>query len=230
MNAAATFSEILDHLAPRLDAAELALYLYCIRHSHLQGKSELTVGLGSAVHRLPLGIGNPGHPMCEQTAMRKLRSLVSKGCVEILEVHRRGHRLRVALPADIPGVIPPPAQEPPPSLETMDFFEDPACPEHIRSERRLAILARENYQCFYCRRAMDSTNFLIEHVVSRPAGNNSYSNLVAACHACNTRKSNSPADEFLRQLYREGFLTQDDFSARISALQALKRGLLKPAV
>lgn len=219
---AATFSEILDHLAPRLDAAELALYLYFIRHSHLLGTSELTVGLGSAVRRLPLGIGNPGHPMCEQTAMRKLRSLVSKGCVEILEVHRRGHRLRVALPADIPGVIPPPAQEPPPSLETMDFFEDP--------ERRLAILARENYQCFYCRRAMDSTNFLIEHVVSRPAGNNSYSNLVAACHACNTRKSNSPADEFLRQLYREGFLTSEEFATRISTLQSLKKGLLKPAV
>ena len=222
MDAAATFSDILDHLAPRLDAAELALYLFILRHSRLLGRPEVTVGLGSALRRLPLGIGNPGHPMCEQTAMRKLRSLASKGCVEILEVHRRGHRLRLALPSEIPGIIPAPAEPPPASLETMDFFDDP--------ERRLAILARESYRCFYCQRALDSTNFLIEHVVSRPAGDNSYSNLVAACHSCNTRKSNSPADEFLRSLYREGFLTSADFSEQMLALQNLKRGNLRPAL
>ncbi len=221
MDPAATLIHITDHLAPRLDAAELAMYLFFLRHSRLLGRDELTVGFRTTPRKLPLGIGNPGHPMCQKTCYRKLQSLAAKGCVQILEVHRGGHRLRVALPEEIPGVIPAPETPAPPSLDQLDFYSDP--------DRRLALLARENYRCFYCLRALDSTNFVVEHVVSRPAGDNTYKNLVAACHLCNVRKSNTPADEFLRQLYRDGFLGSEDFAARMTALQQLKRGLLRPA-
>ena len=84
------------------------------------------------------------------------------------------------------------------SVEEMDFFD-------VR-ENRMLILERENHHCFYCLRGINKSNYVIEHVESRPEGNNSYRNLVAACRQCNNRKSAVSADEFLRGLYRDGFL------------------------
>ncbi len=49
-------------------------------------------------------------------------------------------------------------------LEEMDFFAVP--------ENRLAILRRESYKCFYCLSTLNTSNHVIEHVLSRPEGNN----------------------------------------------------------
>ena len=38
-----TFEQIVDHLAPKLDTYELAIYLYLVRHSRLLGKREIVV-------------------------------------------------------------------------------------------------------------------------------------------------------------------------------------------
>jgi hypothetical protein len=71
---------------------------------------------------------------------------------------------------------------------------------------------------------------VIEHVLSRPEGNNNYRNLVAACVSCNNRKGNRLADEFLRGLYREGYLGTEEFEGRLSVLQLLRTGELKPTL
>jgi hypothetical protein len=110
-------------------------------------------------------------------------------------------------------------------------MSETTCYEKLRSLHplnRLAILHRDSNRCFYCLRAVDSENYVIEHVISRPIGNNSYRNVVASCIGCNNRKSDPPIEQFLRQLYREGFLNEIEFEDRTRSLQRLQAGEMKP--
>jgi hypothetical protein len=210
-----------DYLAPKLDTYEQALYLYIFRHSRLLGQDEVVIGFKSARARMACGIGEKGKPMSENTAYEKLQSLKSKGCIEIVSSERAGRRIRLKLPEEIPGVIPEPSIEAAAlDIEQMDFFSVP--------ENRPLILEREEYRCFYCLCKLTKENHVIEHVVSRPDGNNSYRNVVAACRQCNNRKNDSDAEDFIRTLYRESFLSATELQDRLLKLTHLKGGELKP--
>jgi HNH endonuclease len=218
----AFFSEYQDYLAPRLDTYEQAIYLYVFRHSRPIGQDEVVLGFKSARKQMATGIGEKGKPMAEGTCYENLRSLQAKGCLEVITVERNGSRIRLRLPNEIPGVIVQPAPQNAISLDDMDFFS-------IEDNRAL-ILTREGHKCFYCLRALNADNHVIEHVTSRPDGNNSYRNVAAACRQCNNRKGDSDAEDFLRVLYREGFLSGDEFAQRLSHLQRLLAGDLRPAL
>lgn len=209
-----------DHLAPRLDTYEQAIYLYLFRHTRLIGLDEAVIGFKSARRRMACGIGEKGKPMSENTAYEKLQSLQKKGCIVILDSNRDGRNIRLNLPSEIPGVVV--AGEAPvvPDLEAEDFFEVEA--------NRIRILARDGYRCFYCIRQLNDKNYVIEHVVSRPLGENCYRNVVAACRECNNRKGSSSAEDWLRTLYQEGFLEAAAFQDRLSQLERLRAGELKP--
>ncbi|MGH7995335.1 MAG: HNH endonuclease [Opitutaceae bacterium] len=209
-----------DHLARRLDTYEQALYLYIFRHSRLVGKDEVVIGFKSARARMACGIGEKGKPMSESTAYEKLQALKSKGCIEIISSERAGRRIRLRLPDEMPGVIPSVTEQVPVDIEKMDFFE--------LAENRVLILERDGHRCFYCLRALNPENHVIEYVVSRPQGRNGYRNVVAACRECNNRKNDSPAEEYLRTLFRESFLSDVEFSDRLLKLGQLKSGELKP--
>ncbi|MDP1590017.1 MAG: HNH endonuclease signature motif containing protein [Prosthecobacter sp.] len=212
-----------DHLAPKLDTYEQALYLYIFRHSRLLGADEVVIGFKSARKRMACGLGQDGRPMSESTAYEKLRSLQSKGCIEVVASENTGSRYRLRLPDEMPGIIPEPVPQPPPlSIDEMDFFEIP--------ENRTLILEREEHHCFYCLRVLTTENYVIEHVVSRPVGDNGYRNLVAACRECNNRKSDLTAEDYLRALYRESFLSASELQDRLLKLGRLRNGELKPMV
>jgi len=211
-----------DYLAPRLDTYEQAIYLYVFRHTRLLGKEEDVIGFKSARRRMACGIGEKGKPMSEGTAYLKLQSLQEKKCIDIVASEYDGRRIRLRLPREIPDLIPDECESAPPDLETLDFFT----PE----ENRALILSREGFQCFYCLCKLDKKNYVIEHVNSRPDGNNSYRNVVAACRQCNNRKGSSDAEAFLRTLYRESVLGIAEFENRISQLQRLRAGELKPRI
>lgn len=220
MDVKAEIEVFQDHLAPKLDTYEQAIYLYIFRHSCLQGKEEITIGFKSARRNIAFGIGELGASISEGTCYKKLRSLESKGFLKMLGTERGGTKIRLHLPSEIRGVVVPQEVNPILDLEEIDFFAVP--------ENRLAILRRESYKCFYCLSALNTSNHVIEHVLSRPEGNNTYRNLVAACVSCNNRKGNRLVDEFLRGLYRNGYLSAEEFESRLSALQLLRSGELKP--
>lgn len=211
-----------DHLALRLDTYEQAVYLYVLRHSRLVGLDEVTIGFKSARKKMALGIGEAGKPMSEHTCYEKLRSLEKKGCLDILSTERAGTRVRLRLPDEIAGVVPkevaPPATDP----EAFDFFSVP--------QNRALLLEREGHRCFYCLRQLNGDNHVIEHVRSRPDGNNSYRNLVATCIQCNNRKGAAQAEDYIRALYRDGFLNDGEFKQRLAMLAKLVEGGLKPDV
>lgn len=214
------FVEFQDYLAPRLDTYEQAIYLYVFRHSRLIGCEEAVIGFKSARRRMACGIGEKGKPMSEGTAYEKLQSLQEKGCIVILDTNREGRKIRVCLPSEIPGVVVPNELPQPLDLEVEDFF--------IVEANRHRILEREARRCFYCLRQLTPGNYVIEHVVSRPAGGNSYRNVVAGCRQCNNRKDSSSAEDWLRTLYREGLLGATEFQDRLSHLERLRAGDLKP--
>lgn len=216
------FSDFQDYLAPKLDTYEQAIYLYIFRHTRLKDQDEATIGFKSARTRMALGIGKAGSPMAEYRCRQKLQSLERKGCIEILDVERAGTRIRLKLPREISGIVPSPRDSSPISIEEMDFFE-------VLENRRL-ILEREGHKCFYCLRSLNSENYVIEHVTSRPDGKNTYRNVVAACRQCNNRKATYESEDFLRTLYRDGFLNSSEFEDRLSHLEQLREGKLVPKV
>lgn len=64
----------------------------------------------------------------------------------------------------------------------------------IRLDLRLAILARDNFQCVYCG-AQD--NLQLDHLRPRSkGGSNDPSNLVTACASCNRTRGDKPWWEF----------------------------------
>lgn len=177
MDVKTVFEEFQDYLAPKLDTYEQAIYLYILRHSRFQGKAETTIGFRSALRKMAFGVGEKGKPMAQRTCYEKLKSLESKGCLKIVGTERDGTKIRLNLPSEIQGLIPPKQIAAALDLEEMDFFTVQA--------NRLLILQREGHKCFYCLRALNSSNHVIEHVMSRPEGSNTYRNVVAACRNCN---------------------------------------------
>jgi hypothetical protein len=185
-------------------------------------KAEVTIGFKSARRRMARGVGQAGSLMSEGTCYEKLRSLEAKGCVVLLGTEHGGTKIRLNLPAEIIGVVPLELEHSALDLDEMDFFAIP--------ENRLLIFQRESGKCFYCLRKIDATNFVVEHVVSRPEGNNNYKNVVAACRQCNNRKGRTLAEDYLRTLYRDSFLTAEELEGRLSRLQRLQAGELKPNI
>lgn len=216
------FVEFQDYLAPKLDVYEQAIYLYIARHTYAVGKTEETIGFKSARKKMAFGVGKAGTSPSEGIIYDKLKSLESKSCIKILGSERLGTRVQLFPPSEIPGVVPSGLTEVSVSIEELDFFSVP--------ENRKLILERESRQCFYCFAALNDNNYVIEHVVSRPEGNNSYRNVVAACRQCNNRKNSTNVEDFLRILYREGVLTTEELKDRLSNLERLRAGELKPSL
>jgi hypothetical protein len=218
----ALFAEIQDYLAPRLDSYEQMLYHYLFRHSRLEGQREVTVGVRTLQTRVGLGIGKAGSPPSQSKITEKLRSLERKGCIRILERSRVGTRVEVLIPREVLGLIEEARNVALHDLDSLDFFNNP--------ELRLAIFEREKGRCFYCMKVIERTNFTLDHVMpqSGVVQNHSYKNVAGCCFECNSRKQAKDAQDFLRQIYREGLLTTEEHRARVDSLQALMSGKLIP--
>ena len=186
----------------------------------MEDTQETVIGFKSARKKMAFGIGKAGTPPSEGVVYRKLTELEEKGFVKILSSERAGTRVKLFTPLEIEGINITDVTKPTLSLEDVDFFQE--------DEQRSLILEREDFKCFYCFKSLDKNNYVIEHVLSRPQGNNTYKNLVASCRQCNNRKAASPANEFLRLLYREGLLSATELTERQDQLERLRRGELKP--
>lgn len=79
-------------------------------------------------------------------------------------------------------------------------------------QRRLEILKRDGYKCFYCLREIQRDTFYLDHLKPRTLGGKNYQcNLVSACKTCNTKKNAGDAATFLRENYRLDLLIQEEF-------------------
>lgn len=212
-----TIEEIEDYLIPflGLDTYEKTLYYHLFRHSRLIGKDETIFVISSA----PKTVG-----LTEFTARDRIRKLNEKGCVKIQELTRDGVRVSVLLPTEINGcVVVPESNESIVDIEQIDFYNDP--------KYRPSILVRENEECFYCFRKLTKDNYVLDHMISQVnTGKNSYRNIVATCHECNSTKTGKNGDDFVRLLYRKGTINSKELENRLNAIEKLKNGEIKPDI
>jgi 5-methylcytosine-specific restriction endonuclease McrA len=213
--------ELEDVLAPRLKLSVLdrSVYSHLLRHSRFEDKPRLRFSILWLAHNLGI---------TARRARESVRRLVDQGVLRLVERSNVGHLVEVRLPGEVPaardgrtgtrarsqGEV---------NLDELDFMRTPAL--------RRSIHAREHGVCFYCLRRTPRRAHCLDHVVPlAQSGSNSYRNLVSCCINCNSRKSDLPAADFLRQLFREGRLSAKDLSARLLAVQALAGGKLRPQI
>lgn len=234
-NAELVWKQLEDHLAPRLrlSVVDRAVYYHLLRHSRLEGKRRLRFSILWLARAIRLSAG---------PAREAVRRLVHQGALRLVERSKAGHLVEVRLPQEIRGVCLPwqatpanpfPRKGRPPracltgrqaaNLEEADFLQTRALRQSIHS--------RERGLCFYCLRRIPARVRCLDHVVPRvQLGRNSYRNLVSCCVECNSQKSERPAGDFLRWLYRQRGLTLVELTARLRALDALAAGKLTPLV
>ena len=215
--------DIVDFAEPQMDVYEFSIYMYLVRHTRLVGKQDEVFGFKSIRKTMVIGVGEKGTPMSEGTCYSRLKSLEAKGLIKTLDSVFSGQRISVFYPSEISGFIKvSQASITNIDIEEIDFFETP--------EFRMKILDRDGRKCFYCFKKLSNEGYVIEHVVSRPNGNNSYRNLVASCRTCNNKKDNLPVQDFLRNLYRDNIITDNELTVVTEKLEKLKNGGLKPAL
>ncbi len=215
----------LDALAPRLGLSVIdrTVYLHLLRLTHVEGRRRLRFSiLGIAPH-----LGLSGGPVREA-----VRRLMDKGALRLIERSNIGHLVEVRLPGEVRA---PRARRTGAggtfaslgssgaNLDEVDFLRTGAL--------RQAIHVREGGVCFYCLRRTPSRAHCLDHVVPLvEGGSNSYRNLVSCCMGCNSEKRGHAAADFLRRLYREGRLSKEDLNGRLSTVQDLAAGKLRPRV
>ncbi len=204
--------EIEDILIPHyeFDIYERGMYGYLLNQTRVRGLEYSTIPLSHISKALS----------CSDWQSRKtIRQLADKGCIE-LEQTRKGHSVKILLPSDL-SIASPKEEIRELNIAELDFFQNR---EYIH-----ALIKRKQGSCFYCLSGISLENCELDHVVPQlKGGDNSYKNIVATCHKCNTRKQASDAYDFIRHLYRKEMLSESEFEERMLALEALGKGELKP--
>jgi hypothetical protein len=221
-NAVLIWKQIEDVLVPRLclTLSERAVYSHLLRHSRLEDRLRLRFSIVWLARGALLSTGS---------VRQAVRRLVAKGALRLVERTKAGHVVEVRLPGEIravrangagPGGTARLRREG--NLEEIDFLQSKTLRE--------AIHARERSVCFYCLRRLTARVRCLDHVVPVVRrGSNCYRNLVSSCSECNSQKGETPAEDFLRLLYRDGRLTAGELTGRLRAVEALAAGKLRPA-
>jgi hypothetical protein len=185
------------------------------RHSRLIGKEETIFVISSALKTVGL---------TDFSARNRIRKLHEKGCLKIEETTRIGIRVSVLLPAEIKGcVFTSVTKESIVDIEQIDFYNEP--------NYRPSILERENGECFYCFRKITKDNYVLDHLVPQANfGNNTYRNIVASCHECNSTKTGKNGEDFIRLIYRKGTINAEELENRLKAIEKMKNGEIQPDI
>ena len=70
----------------------------------------------------------------------------------------------------------------------------------------------------------------MEHVVSRSNDDNSFRNIVASCRTCNNKKGSEEVSTFVRNLYRNNIVSQNELEECFEKLGKLENGELQPII
>ena len=165
------------------DVWERSHYYYLLSQTRLKGIDVATIPLG----QIATALG------CSDHSSRKiLRKMAEKGCIE-LEQTRRGHSVKVLLPSELPILDQVVESEKEVDIELLNFFKGRSYVDEL--------LERENGQCFYCLKRIDSDSCELDHVIPQVSGgDDTFRNVVASCHRCNTQKSGEDVKSHLRAL------------------------------
>ena len=202
------WKEFEDYLAPLLGMkpGERAVYSYLLRHSRLEGRRGVVVG-APAIGR--------GAGVCYQTARLTLLRLKRKGCLT-LRPYKRAYAIQVLLPEEVLR-----------ELRPRDFASITLRVRRLSKDKllRQAVLQRENWRCFYCRRRLTKGHVWLDHLVALARGGFAdEGNIVACCQPCNQSKSILRPETFLRQLRDERRITKEQYLKRLATVRRILDG------
>ena len=211
------WKEFEDYLAPLLGMkpGERAVYSYLVRHSRLEGRRGVVLGMP----QLGRGAGMGYAP-----ARFHLFRLARKRCVEVKLYRRRSYAIRVFLPEEVLR-----------ELRPRDFAAVSLELRRVSKNRvlRAKILRRERGRCFYCNQVLVEGRIWFDHIVPLARGGNpEEKNVVACCMRCNQSKSTRSGEEFLRRLRDAGTISKQRFKKQRAAMREIlsgKHGLRKAA-
>jgi len=85
------------------------------------------------------------------------------------------------------------------------------------------MIKREGFKCFYCLKELQIDDFYLDHLTPRSKGGQNYkSNLITSCKTCNTKKNAIEPEKFLLENYRNGLLTQEEYSVQKDKLTKVR--------
>lgn len=189
-------SDVVDYLQPLLTPYQSAFYWHLLRHSLLNGGSNLirvsTRGLGNGVVK---------SARSETVSQSQVKDLLSG--LEILGAIRKeaapnrdGTLYRVFLPAEIDASNQLRLAKAN-ILTAVKVDESEADYYNVKDNRR-KIYERDDYVCRYCSSQLTTMTATLDHIVPVvEGGGNDYGNLVTSCLTCNSRKNRRPVGDFL---------------------------------
>ncbi len=235
MNWDDVLKEVEDYLFPKMELSQRdrSLYYHVLLHTRFAGKDS---GLFS-LPPLSTALG-----IAERSIREGMRILQDKGCIRIDEISRRGHLIRAFLPSEIDGLVPTTEFTQPIDLEPMTE-EDPIPLPPVKSNLNAppqpergnlndlpqpdggnlnALLAKEAGHCFFCLRKLPQGTYKAGPTAPGLGMNHLDRNVVVSCPECASQKQGTTDENFLRQLYRKGFLSAGELEERLLMLGNLQ--------
>lgn len=215
----AEFDYATKYLSRLLKVRPFVMYLLLFKRAYFEeGKKVISVKLSELGENL---LSDLEKPMSHDVVKRGVNDLVRLKIVE-KRPSKPGqtNEYEVRLPSEIRDVQEMIKRDEEKIEEIIDdskddFFADP--------QKRVEILKRDDYKCFYCLRELQRDDFYLDHLIPLTQGGRNYkSNLVASCKTCNTKKSTLEPENFLLQSYRKGLLTQEEYQTQKNKLTELR--------
>lgn len=218
------FDYATKYLSRLLKVRPFVMYILLFKRAYFEeGKRVISVKLSDLGENLQSDIGKP---MSHDVVKRGINDLVRMKIV-FKKPSRPGqiNEYEVRLPSEIREVMEMIKKDSEKGEKVIDnskddFYTDP--------QKRVEILKREDYKCFYCFCELKKDTFYLDHLVPQTQGGTNYkSNLVSACRTCNTKKNASESESFLLDNYRKGLLTQEEYESQKEKLKKLKEEYTK---
>ena len=211
-------SYITPYLSPVVKDKALAVYHVLFHLSWFEtGRGEIIIPwarVGSFIR------SDQGNIIDHTSVKRRLPELFEHQCIAVNRRRGSANEIAVHLPSDIPACRALIEREEKEALATepekdeRDYYSDPG--------RRLTILARDGHACVYCAAPLSEETFVLDHILPvAKGGTNRKHNLVTACESCNGRRSEREPGEFLRENYRQQFLSQAEFLCQKEYIEKL---------
>jgi len=213
------FDYATKYLSRLLKVRPFVMYILLFKRAYFEeGKRTITVKLSELGENL---LSDFGQPMSYDVVKRGVNDLVRLRIIE-KRPPKPGqiNEYEVKLPSEIREVkeMIKKSEE-----KTDEFVDDSKDDFYTGPQKRIEILKREDYKCFYCLREIQRDDFYLDHLLPRIKGGQNYkTNLVASCRTCNTKKNATESEEFLLQVYRKGLITQEECQGQKDKLVKLK--------
>ncbi|NOZ35288.1 MAG: HNH endonuclease [Chlorobi bacterium] len=207
------------YLSRLLKVRGMTMYMLLFKQAYFEeGNRKISMKLSELGQNL---LSDLGKPMSHDVVKRGINDLVKIGIVE-KNPSRPGqiNKYTVKLPSELRQV-----QE---FIEndrnsSEEVYDDSRDDYYTDKAKRLEILKRDEYKCFYCLCDLQQDNFYLDHIFPRSNGGHNWkTNLVTACRDCNTRKNADDAESFLIGNYRKGLFLQSEFLQQKKELDRLR--------